>query len=88
MFHYRQVGSVLTCSYHFDKVLTGQLLGRVNPDGMINMVYQQINGKDQIRTGSCVSTPELMENGKLRLHEKWQWTNGDLSKGSSILEEV
>jgi len=39
-------------------------------------------------TGKCTSTPELMENGKLRLHEVWQWTSGDLSECTSILEEI
>jgi hypothetical protein len=29
-----------------------------------------------------------MENGKIRLYEEWQWTSGDQSKGSSILEEI
>jgi hypothetical protein len=29
-----------------------------------------------------------MKNGKIRLHEKWQWTSGDGSKGESILEEI
>jgi hypothetical protein len=38
--------------------------------------------------GICTSTPELMPNNKIRLHEKWQWTNGDKSSGESIVEEV
>ena len=38
-------------------------------------------------TGICQSTPELLPNGKLRLHEAWQWTAGDRSKGSSVIEE-
>jgi hypothetical protein len=29
-----------------------------------------------------------LPNGRLRLHEEWQWTNGDLSKGRSIVEEI
>jgi len=41
-----------------------------------------------IKTGVCQSTPEITEDGRIRLHEHWQWTNGDLSKGYSVLEEV
>lgn len=26
-------------------------------------------------------------NGKIRLHETWEWTSGDQSKGQSIIEE-
>lgn len=28
------------------------------------------------------------ENGKIGLHETWQWTSEDHSKGKSIIEEV
>jgi hypothetical protein len=39
-------------------------------------------------TGICTSTPEEIENGKIRLHESWQWTSGNQSKGNSMLEEI
>ena len=39
-------------------------------------------------TGICFSKPEIMENGKIRLYETWEWTSGDNSKGNSILEEI
>jgi hypothetical protein len=38
-------------------------------------------------TGICISKPEILENGKIRLHEFWEWTSGDKSKGTSIIEE-
>lgn len=52
------------------------------------MRYHQINNKEQITTGICNSEPEILENGKIRLHEFWQWTSGDNSKGQSIIEEI
>jgi hypothetical protein len=51
------------------------------------MRYHQINDQDKLMTGICISTPEILENGKIRLHENWKWTSGDYSKGSSIIEE-
>lgn len=39
-------------------------------------------------TGICNSKLEILHNGKIRLHETWQWTSGDKSKGESIIEEV
>jgi hypothetical protein len=39
-------------------------------------------------TGICTSTPEVLENKKIILHEKWQWTSGDMSKGESVIEEI
>ena len=41
-----------------------------------------------LRTGTCQATPEVLPDGRLRLHEEWQWTNGDRSVGRSIVEEV
>lgn len=33
-------------------------------------------------------TPEILPDGRIRLHERWQWTNGDGSSGTSIVEEL
>jgi len=51
------------------------------------MRYHQVNQKGELMTGMCKSMPEILENGKIRLHESWEWTSGDKSKGSSIIEE-
>jgi len=39
-------------------------------------------------TGKCTSIPEILSNGKVRLHEEWEWTSGDKSRGCSIIEEL
>ena len=51
------------------------------------MRYHQINHKGEIMTGKCSSKPEILPNGKIRLHETWEWTSGDKSKGTEIIEE-
>jgi hypothetical protein len=51
------------------------------------MSYHQVNYNGELMTGICQSTPEILPNGKIRLHEKWEWTSGDKSKGTSIIEE-
>ena len=88
LFHYMQTGNMLTSTYKGGTIMLGQLIGLVNENSEIEMRYQQINDKGQFMTGLCHAVPEVMENGKIRLHEKWQWTSGDHSFGSSILEEV
>jgi hypothetical protein len=88
VFHYRQDGSILTSEYSGGKIKKGYLLGLVDEAGKIEMRYQQINDRNELMTGICVSTPEIMPNGKIRLHESWQWTSGDRSTGSSIIEEI
>ena len=88
IFHYKQKENVLTCEYLGEGIIIGHLIGLVEPNGNIDMRYHQINTKGQITTGICQSKPEMLANGKIRLFENWQWTSGDCSKGTSILEEI
>jgi len=30
----------------------------------------------------------MLDNGKIELAEEWQWLNGDMSKGSSVVTEL
>lgn len=88
IFEYKQSGNILTSEYRGGQIVKGNLIGLVSEDGAIEMRYHQINTKGELMTGLCFSKPEIMTNGKIRLHEDWEWTSGDRSKGNSILEEV
>lgn len=86
-FLYKQTKNIITATYKGGLIEIGQLLGKVDEFGNIEMCYHQINNKGEFMTGKCSSRPEILENGKLRLLETWEWTSGDFSKGTSILEE-
>ncbi len=88
IFHYQQIGNMLTSVYKGGKIIYGHLIGLVDEDGCIEMRYHQINDKNELMTGKCISKPEILINGKIRLHENWEWTSGDCSSGSSIIEEI
>ncbi|MBN3581663.1 n-acetylglutamate synthase [Algoriphagus aestuarii] len=88
LFHYQQEGKILSCEYKGGKIVMGHLIGIVSESGEIDMRYHQVNSSGELMTGVCKSIPEIMENGKIRLYETWQWTSGDGSKGESILEEL
>ncbi|MGY5351086.1 n-acetylglutamate synthase [Wenyingzhuangia sp. IMCC45533] len=88
IFEYRQEGNILTSKYSGGKIKTGHLIGIVSKSGKIEMRYHQLNSKNELMTGICKSTPEILPNGKIHLHEKWEWTSGDKSKGTSIIEEL
>jgi hypothetical protein len=88
LFHYKQIGNILTSEYSGGKIKYGHLIGLVDDIGNIEMRYHQVNENGELMTGICKSTPEILENGKIRLHENWEWTSGDLSNGQSIIEEV
>ena len=87
VFIYKQIGNILTSEYSGGKIINGHLIGLVDENGEIEMRYNQVNQKGELMTGICKSKPEILENGKIRLHETWQWTSGDKSKGQSIIQE-
>lgn len=88
VFHYQQQGNILTSTYIGGKILQGHLIGLVDEDGKIDMRYHQVNSSNELMTGICRSVPEILPNGKILLHETWQWTSGDFSEGNSVLEEI
>ncbi|WPR75056.1 n-acetylglutamate synthase [Algoriphagus sp. NG3] len=88
IFHYHQEGNILTANYSGGKILKGHLIGLVDESGNINMRYHQVNLAGELMTGICCSKPEILGCGKIRLHETWEWTSGDRSKGESVIEEI
>ena len=87
-FYYHQKDNYVWGEYFGGEILFGNLVAQVFEDYSLEMRYQHLNKSGELMTGRCASTPEIMENGKIRLHEKWQWTCGDFSSGESIIEEV
>lgn len=87
VFAYKQTGNVITSEYSGGRIRSGHLIGLVDKDGNIDMRYHQVNDKGELMTGICRSSPEILANGKVRLHESWEWTSGDRTKGSSVIEE-
>ncbi|WP_293308727.1 n-acetylglutamate synthase [Pedobacter sp. UBA5917] len=88
IFRYQHSGNILTAEYSGGKIIYGHLIGLVGENGTIDMRYHQVNDKGELMTGICHSKPVLLESGKIRLHETWQWTSGDRSKGESVIEEI
>jgi hypothetical protein len=87
-FHYKQVGNILSSEYSGGKFLTRHLIGLEDKDGNIDVKYHQLNIRHELMNGVCKSKPEILNNGKIRLHETWEWASGDKSKGNSIIEEL
>jgi len=85
-FHYRQQGDLLTATYHGGGIRHGQIVGRVLADHSLDFCYQHLTDSGELRSGRCQSTPELLPDGRLRLHERWQWSTGDRSSGESVIQ--
>ena len=87
-FHYQQQGNVVWAEYSGGTILKGFLVAKVLENNVLDMRYEHINQVAELMTGICISIPEILADGRIRLHEKWQWTSGDLSSGESIIEEI
>lgn len=87
-FYYHQKENLVWAEYSGGEIVFGNLIAKVLEDDSLEMRYQHLNKKSELMTGKCFSKPEILENDKIRLHEKWQWTSGDFSKGESVVEEI
>ena len=87
IFHYHQQDDLVWAEYSGGQIVKGNIIGKV-VDDHIEFSYLHINTENEIMTGKCKSYPELIENGKIKLKEFWEWTSGDKSSGESIVIEV
>jgi len=88
IFRYRQEGEIVWATYKGGEIVLGSLIAKCEADANLDIRYQHINKKGGLMTGTCRSKPEILSDGRIRLHEKWQWTCGDLSSGESVIEEI
>jgi len=87
VFAYRQKDNILWADYSGGEIIKGHLVGTVAENGELNFYYQHINEQKQVRIGVCHSIPQILDNGKIKLSEKWKWLNGDKSEGVSVIVE-
>jgi hypothetical protein len=87
-FFYRQKDDLVWAEYSGPGIRLGQLIGIADADGTLDLRYQHVNASDELMTGVCRTTPELLPDGRLRLHEKWRWTCGEMTDGASVVEEI
>ncbi|MWC30943.1 n-acetylglutamate synthase [Paenibacillus sp. MMS18-CY102] len=88
IFKYFQKENRVWADYCGGGIVVGHLIAIINEVGNLEMSYHHINENNEVMTGNCLSKPEVLANGKLKMHEEWQWTCKDRSRGCSIIEEV
>lgn len=79
IFHYHQQESVVWADYEGGEIVKGHLMANALASGQLDIRYHHINQRGEIMTGKCLSTPEVLVNGKILLKEEWQWLSGDMS---------
>ena len=88
LFNYRQHGDVIWATYQGGAIVFGTMVGVVRVDATLDLRYQHVSATGELRTGRCRSTPELLDDGRVRLREQWEWTEGGSGSGTSIVEQV
>lgn len=88
VFHYSQKDKVVSAQYGGGSIVNGHLIAQVLPNGQLDMRYHHLNIKGELMLGQCLSTPELLPDGRLKFKESWQWLSGDMSSGYSEIEEI
>jgi hypothetical protein len=85
---YHQDGDVLWGEFSGGSARRGALAGTCAPDGALRFAYCMVRTDDEVIAGRCVSTPEVLHDGRIRLHETWERYGAHASSGESWLEEV
>jgi hypothetical protein len=88
VFDYRQEDDLVWATYRGGAVRFGTLVATADAKGRLDARYGHVNLEGELMTGEGRTTPERLPDGRLRLHEEWRWTSGDLSSGTSVVEEI
>lgn len=88
IFQYKQINHIIQATYRGGDIVQGMLIGTVKEDGCLQFRYNHVNLRNEIRGGECISTPEILPDGRIRLYERWQWLDAENTEGSSIIEEI
>ncbi len=86
-FDYQQNGDLVTCTYQGGSVRVGRMIGLVANDGKLTIRFMHIYTDGRMASGEGISQPEVLPDGRLRLHETYTFLdNGE--QGTSTVEEV
>ena len=86
VFGYREeADGTVHARYEGGSVRLGFLVGARSGDEL-DFHYSHVTIGGELASGRCHSRIEVLDDGRLRLHETWQWTTqpGD---GTSVVEE-
>lgn len=85
-FHFEQDGDVIHARYAGGRVRLGHLVGTTTGTEL-SFGYAQVNVDGETATGHSEDRIELLDDGRVRLHETWEWDSRG-GTGTSVLEEV
>jgi len=88
-FQYFQKGNVVWGEYKGGSVLKGSLIAKMDDNDNLQMHYQHLTIKQEFKLGKCISTPTILEDGRIQIHEIYESVGVDpVNKGEITLIEV
>jgi hypothetical protein len=85
---YRQHGDLLWGEFSGGHARRGALTGTCDADGTLDFAYCLVLEGGEVISGRCHSTPVVLADGRIRLHEQWERYGSHASSGVSLLEEI
>ncbi|WP_380676585.1 hypothetical protein [Salinigranum sp. GCM10025319] len=85
-FWFDQSDDVVHARYEGGAVRLGHLVGR-HLGETLDFRYTHLTEGGETATGHSIDRIEWLEDGRLRLHEEWEWDSKPGS-GTSVLEEL
>jgi hypothetical protein len=85
---YHQDGDVVWGEFAGGQVRRGSIAGTCGPDGVLHFGYCMVLGDGDVILGRCHSLPDLLDDGRIRLTERWERYGPHAATGISYLEEI
>jgi len=85
---YRQDGDLLWGEFSGGQARRGSLAGTCAEDGTLDFAYCMVLDGGEVISGRCHSTPTVLPDGRIRLHEEWERYGTAGSRGVSSIEEL
>jgi catechol 2,3-dioxygenase-like lactoylglutathione lyase family enzyme len=86
VFDYGQDGDLIWARYSGGQIRLGHLAGTRHGD-TLDFRYAHVTRSGETSSGHCSSTVVPLADGRLSLHEQWEW-DSRTGSGESLLEEI
>jgi hypothetical protein len=85
---YRQEGDLVWAEVSGGEVRHGAITGLRDATGTLHLGYTIVLATGEVVCGHTVNTPEVADDGRLRIREVWERFRPQAATGISYLEEV
>ncbi len=86
IFTYHQDQDIIWAEYSGGSIIRGYLMGTRRGE-KLHFRYAHLSTSKETSTGVCDSAVEILDDGRVRLHESWAWESRP-ETGNSIVEEL